>query len=103
MQQAASVLTVESDRTTLSQFLYTHRRLTDLCRGPLPGEIIEQMTQTAYGIAEKILEAPAADWRELSEKALLLLNEGNYEPEWLDKVYESLHEDKARLSLDVAA
>ncbi|MEY9137193.1 hypothetical protein ACVIWV_009344 [Bradyrhizobium diazoefficiens] len=56
--------------TTLSQFLYTHRRLTDLARGPLPSEIVEEMTHTACGIAEKILEAPAADWRELSKKAV---------------------------------
>ncbi|WP_407122715.1 hypothetical protein [Bradyrhizobium sp. STM 3561] len=85
--------------TTLSQFLYTHEKLRNLTRGPLPDIVIEEMTQTACGIAERILEAPAADWRELSKKALLLLDELPYEPEWLDKIYNSLSEDAARLSL----
>ncbi|MCD9898121.1 hypothetical protein QIH85_42945 [Bradyrhizobium japonicum] len=61
------------------------------------------MTHTACGIAEKILEAPAADWRELSKKALLLLDELPYEPEWLDRICESLQGDIARLSLAEAA
>lgn len=103
MPQATTIASTESDRTTLSQFLYTHRRLTDLARGPLPSQIVEEMTDTACGIAERVLDAPAADWRELSKKALMLLDELPYEPEWLDKIYESLREDIARLSLAEAA
>ncbi|UEM08314.1 hypothetical protein J4G43_026245 [Bradyrhizobium barranii subsp. barranii] len=98
MLQAASFPSAERP-TTLSQFFYTHRRLTDLARGPIPSQIVEEMTRTARGIAERILKAPAANWRELSEKAILLLNELPREPEWLDSIHESLREDGARLSL----
>jgi hypothetical protein len=95
--------TDDYDGTPLSQFLYTHQRLTNLARGPLPSAIVDEMLHTACGIAEKILEAPAADWRELSKKVLLLLNELPYEPEWLDKICENLSEDISRLSLAEAA
>jgi len=100
--QSATPVT-ESDRPTLSQLLYTHRRLTDLARGPLPRQIVDEMTNTACGIAEKTLEAPAADWRELSKKALLLLDELPYDEEWLDRIRGSLQEDVARLSLQETA
>jgi hypothetical protein len=100
MQHAVAVSAAYSEEpTTLSQYMYTHQRLTDLCRGPLPCDIVDQMTQTACGIAERILEAPAADWRELSKKAVLLIDELPYEEEWLDRIYESLRDDVARLSL----
>lgn len=99
MRQATSIAATGSEPTTLSQYLYSHRRLTDLARGPLPSQIIEEMTNTACGIAERILEAPAADWRELSKKALLLIDELPHDPEWLDRICESLRDDVARLSL----
>ncbi|BBB96649.1 MULTISPECIES: hypothetical protein [Bradyrhizobium] len=46
-----------------------------------------------------MFDAPAAGWRELSRKALLLLDELPYEPEWLDRIYDRLFEDSARLKL----
>ncbi|WP_225644300.1 hypothetical protein [Bradyrhizobium australafricanum] len=85
--------------TSLSQFLYTHEKLRNLTRGPLPRAIVDEMVHTAHGIAVRALDAPAADWRELSRKALLLLDELPYEPEWLDRICDSLSEDAARLEL----
>ncbi|WP_066506035.1 hypothetical protein [Bradyrhizobium macuxiense] len=89
--------------TSLSQFLYTHEKLRNLTRGPLPSDIVEEMTSTARGIAERILEAPASDWRELCRKALVLLDELPREPEWIERIEATLRHDDARLSLADAA
>lgn len=75
MTDSTTAAITHSDPTTLSQFLYTHEKLRNLARGPLPSQIVDEMVHTVCGIAEKVLEAPAADWRELSKKALLMIEE----------------------------
>ncbi|MCP3372723.1 MULTISPECIES: hypothetical protein [Bradyrhizobium] len=45
--------------TTLSQYLSTHEKVRNLARGLLPDAVVEEMTHTACGIAERVLDAPA--------------------------------------------
>ncbi|MGY4313104.1 hypothetical protein [Bradyrhizobium sp. JR3.5] len=103
MLQAASLPSQEPTTTSLSQFLYTHEKLRNLARGPLPRQIVDEMTDTACGIAEKMLEAPAADWHQLVRKVQVLLEELSDEAQWIEKIKDTLREDEARLSLAEAA
>ena len=104
MTDSTTAAITHSDPTTLSQFLYTHQKLMNLARGPLPSAVVDEMVNTACGIAEKIVEAPAVDWRELSKKALLMIEELPVDdPDWVDRICESLSEDIARLSVVEAA
>ncbi|MGX9430281.1 hypothetical protein [Bradyrhizobium sp. LeoA1S1] len=99
MQQAAPMLTTESDRPTVSQLLYTHRKTTDLARGPLPSRVVDDLRGTAYGIQKEIVATPAADWSEFAAKVRLLLDELTTDPTecWLDAVRESVRTDIERL------
>ncbi|MET4721212.1 hypothetical protein ABIF63_005318 [Bradyrhizobium japonicum] len=75
MLQATAITAAESKRpTTLSQFFYTHRRVTDLARGPLPSRVVDDLLGTAAGIQKEILATPAANWSEFGAKACLLIN-----------------------------
>jgi hypothetical protein len=104
MTDSTTAAITHSDPTTLSQFLYTHEKLRNLARGPLPSQIVDEMVHTVCGIAEKVLEAPAADWRELSKKALLMIEELPVDdPDWVDRICESLSGDIVRLSAVEAA
>jgi hypothetical protein len=105
MQHPTAILATESDRPTLSQLLYTHRRLTDLARGPLSARAVDDLRGTAYGIQKEVVNTPAANWAEFGAKVRLLFDELTTDPTegWLDAIRESVRADIARLGGEGAA
>lgn len=61
--------------TPLSQLLYTHEKLENLTRGPLPAPIVDQMQQAVHELVLEIGNAPAEDWDEFYRKLKALLGD----------------------------
>jgi cytochrome P450 len=99
MQQPASIPTTSTNLPTVSQLLYTHRRLTDLARGPLSDSVADEIHETANTVVCEIAGTPSASWHEFAAKVSLLLEELTTDPTegWLDAIRESVRADVERL------
>jgi hypothetical protein len=80
---------------TLRQLLYTHEKLENLARGDLSRPVVEQIKDTAQGVALEIGKTPANSWSEFHRKLAVLLDD------YIDSraFLETIREDVCRLVL----
>jgi hypothetical protein len=79
---------------TLRQLLYTHEKLENLARGDLSRPVVEQIKDTAIGVALEIGKTPANSWSEFHRKLGVLLDDHPDSTAFMDV----LGEDIARLA-----
>jgi hypothetical protein len=75
---------------TLSQLLYTHEKLENLARGDLSRPVVEQIKDTAQGVALEIGKTPANSWSEFHRKLAVLLDDYIDAHRFLDVIGEDI-------------
>jgi hypothetical protein len=87
--------TADDTTTSISQLLYTHEKVCNLARGPIPDAIVDHLRGAASDLVDQVVRTQATSWRELARKAALFLDETTGAPteEFLSRIRDSVHAD----------